>query len=76
MCAIYGLFLYFFNPPKTLLVSISAVFCLLMIIFMDSANIIRELRKSINLTRKEFSEQVGISIRTLEDWEAERRGCS
>ena len=35
MCAIYGLFLYFFNPPKTLLVSISAVFCLLMIFFID-----------------------------------------
>ena len=40
---------------------------------MDSANIIRELRKSINLTRKEFSEHVGIPIRTLEDWEAGRR---
>ena len=40
---------------------------------MDSAKIIRELRESIGLTRKEFSEHIGIPIRTLEDWEAGRR---
>ena len=40
---------------------------------MESAKIIRELRESIGLTRKEFSEHVGIPVRTLEDWEAGRR---
>ena len=40
---------------------------------MESAKIIKELRKSIGLTRKEFSEHVGIPVRTLEDWEAGRR---
>lgn len=41
--------------------------------FMDSAKRIRELRDSVGLTRKEFSEHVGIPVRTLEDWEAGRR---
>ena len=40
---------------------------------MDIAAKIRELRESINMTRKEFSEHTGIPIRTLEDWEAARR---
>lgn len=40
---------------------------------MDSAKKIRELRDSVGLTRKEFSEHVGIPVRTLEDWEAGRR---
>jgi len=40
---------------------------------MDSATIIKDLRESIGLTRKEFSEHVGIPVRTLEDWEAGRR---
>ena len=40
---------------------------------MESAKKIRELRESIGLTRKEFSNHVGIPIRTLEDWEAGRR---
>jgi len=40
---------------------------------MDSATIIKNLRESIGLTRKEFSEHVGIPVRTLEDWEAGRR---
>ena len=40
---------------------------------MDSAKIIKELRESINLSRKEFSEHIGIPVRTLEDWEAGRR---
>lgn len=40
---------------------------------MENANRIRELRDSIGLTRKEFSEHIGIPVRTLEDWEAGRR---
>lgn len=40
---------------------------------MDSATKIKELRDSVGLTRKEFSEHVGIPVRTLEDWEAGRR---
>ena len=40
---------------------------------MKTANRIRELRESIGLTRKEFSEHIGIPVRTLEDWEAGRR---
>ena len=40
---------------------------------MESAKRIRDLRESIGLTRKEFSEHIGIPVRTLEDWEAGRR---
>ena len=40
---------------------------------MGSAKIIKELRESIKLSRKEFSEHIGIPVRTLEDWEAGRR---
>lgn len=40
---------------------------------MESAKIIKELRENIGLSRKEFSEHVGIPVRTLEDWEAGRR---
>ena len=40
---------------------------------MDTANIIKELRESTGMTRKEFSEHTGIPVRTLEDWEAARR---
>lgn len=40
---------------------------------MESAKIIRGLRESIGLSRKEFSEHTGIPLRTLEDWEAGRR---
>jgi len=40
---------------------------------MDTAAKIKELRDSINMTRKEFSEHTGIPVRTLEDWEAARR---
>jgi len=40
---------------------------------MDTATKIKELRESINMTRKEFSEHTGIPVRTLEDWEASRR---
>lgn len=34
---------------------------------------IRRLRESVNMSRKEFSEHTGIPVRTLEDWEAGRR---
>ena len=40
---------------------------------MESARRIRALRESTGLTRKEFSEHIGIPVRTLEDWEAGRR---
>ncbi len=40
---------------------------------MESAKIIRELRENTGFTRKEFSEHIGIPVRTLEDWEAGRR---
>lgn len=40
---------------------------------VDTATKIRELRESINMTRKEFSEHTGIPVRTIEDWEASRR---
>jgi DNA-binding transcriptional regulator YiaG len=40
---------------------------------MESAKFIRELRDSVKMSRKEFSEHVGIPVRTLEDWEAGRR---
>ena len=40
---------------------------------MESAKFIRELRDSVKMSRKEFSEDVGIPVRTLEDWEAGRR---
>ena len=40
---------------------------------MDTAKKIKELRENINMSRKEFSEYIGIPIRTLENWEAARR---
>lgn len=40
---------------------------------MDTAKTIKELRESIGMSRKEFSEYTGIPVRTLEDWEAARR---
>lgn len=40
---------------------------------MGVANIIKELRDSTGMSRKEFSEHTGIPVRTLEDWEAARR---
>ena len=40
---------------------------------MDTAKSIKELRESIGMSRKEFSEHTGIPVRTLEDWEACRR---
>ena len=40
---------------------------------MDTAQKIKELRKSAGMTRKEISGHTGIPVRTLEDWEAARR---
>ena len=40
---------------------------------METARLIKELRESTGLSRKEFSEHMGIPVRTLEDWEAGRR---
>ena len=40
---------------------------------MDIAAKIKELRQSVGMTRKEFSEHTGIPVCTLEDWEAARR---
>ena len=40
---------------------------------MDIAKRIRELRESVGENRYEFSEHLGILVRTLEDWEAGRR---
>ena len=40
---------------------------------MDIASKIKELRSSVEMTRKEFSKHTGIPVRTLEDWEAARR---
>lgn len=40
---------------------------------MDRAKIIKELRESTGMNRKEFSTHTGIPVRTLEDWEAGRR---
>ena len=40
---------------------------------MDVAKKIKELRESVGMSRKEFSEHTGIPVRTLEDWEATRR---
>lgn len=37
---------------------------------MDTAKTIKELRESIRMSRKEFSEHMGIPVRTLEDWKA------
>ena len=40
---------------------------------MDASKMILELRESVTMSRREFSEHIGIPIRTLEDWEAGRR---
>ncbi|MBQ9119579.1 MAG: helix-turn-helix transcriptional regulator [Lachnospiraceae bacterium] len=40
---------------------------------MDIVNKVKELRASVGMNRKEFSEHTGIPVRTLEDWEAGRR---
>ena len=40
---------------------------------MDISNKIRELRESVGENRRQFSDHIGIPIRTLEDWEGGRR---
>lgn len=40
---------------------------------MEVSAMIRELRESTGMNRREFSEHTKIPIRTLEDWEAGRR---
>ena len=40
---------------------------------MEASKIIKDLRNSKGMSRKEFSEYTGIPVRTIEDWEAERR---
>ena len=40
---------------------------------MNIAEKITELRESVGENRHEFSEHLGIPVRTLEDWEAGRR---
>ena len=40
---------------------------------MDISKRITQLRESVGENRYEFSEHLGIPVRTLEDWEAGRR---
>ena len=40
---------------------------------MEINNWIRELRESVGENRRQFSDHIGIPIRTIEDWEAGRR---
>ena len=40
---------------------------------MTIAETIKQLRESVWMNRKEFSQHTGIPVRTLEDWEASRR---
>ena len=40
---------------------------------METARLIKELRESTGMSRKEFSEHTSIPVRTLEDWEVGRR---
>ena len=40
---------------------------------MTIAETIKQLRESVGMTRKEFSQHTGIPVRTLEDLEASRR---
>ena len=40
---------------------------------MTIAETIKQLRESVGMTRKEFSQHTGIPVRTLEDCEASRR---
>ncbi len=40
---------------------------------METSVIIKKLRAETGLSRKEFAENLGIPLRTIEDWEAARR---
>lgn len=35
----------------------------------------KAIRQSSGMTQKEFSDYFGIPIRTIQDWESERRNC-
>ena len=48
ICAVYGFFLYLFDPPKTLLTYISAVICLLIIIIIDIYYLCKDKHDSDN----------------------------
>ncbi|RKM56122.1 helix-turn-helix domain-containing protein [Butyrivibrio sp. CB08] len=39
----------------------------------EQIKILKGVREDLNLNRKEFSEYMGIPLRTLEEWEAGRR---
>lgn len=39
---------------------------------MTIAETIKQLRESVGMTRKEFSQHTGIPVRTLEDWEQDQ----
>lgn len=39
----------------------------------SSSAIIKELRSSVGMNQREFAEHVGISVRTIQDWETGRR---
>lgn len=39
----------------------------------SSSAIIKDLRDSVGMSQREFSEHVGISVRTIQDWEIGRR---
>ncbi len=40
---------------------------------MESRELLIELRKDFNMTRKEFAEYFGIPYRTMQDWELGNR---
>lgn len=40
---------------------------------MDTAKVIKKLRESTGMSRKDFSKHTGIPVRTIEDWESARR---
>ncbi|MDO4322239.1 MAG: helix-turn-helix domain-containing protein [Lachnospiraceae bacterium] len=39
----------------------------------ETKDLIRAIREETGMNRKEFSEHLGIPLRTIEDWEAGRR---
>ncbi len=40
---------------------------------METSEIMKKLREETGLSRKDFAENLGIPLRTIEDWEAGRR---
>ena len=43
---------------------------------MTIAETIKQLRESVGMTRKEFSQHTGIPVRTLEDWEGIKKNST